>query len=294
MYLPETGITLAHLTVDQKTNEITVVPTLLAELDLTGMVVTGDAMQCQQALNRQILDASGEYLWVVKENQLTLLADSQAAFAPPPPALPGWPDPPLDMWTACTIEAGHGRIDERILRATTMLADDSAWPHIAQVLEITRMWTDSAGRTHTATRYAVTSLPAKVVSAERLMELMRGHWRSENELQYRRDVTLQEDASLLRRGRGPAVLAAVNNGVIGLAWCASTGNALWRRCIAASCVGLIRSSIAWDCKKASNDVAHALEHYPPIVTVQGIGVHRIRPYYSPRNTPEHVSPYVFR
>ena len=75
---------------------------------------------------------------------------------------------------------------------------------------------DSAGRTHTATRYAVTSLPAEVASAERLMELVRGHWCIENELHYRRDVMLQEDVSLLCRGRRPAVLAALNNGVIGL------------------------------------------------------------------------------
>lgn len=94
-YLPETGGTLAQLAVDQKTNEIAVMPTLLAGLDLTGMVVTGDAMQCQQALNRQIVDGSGDYLWFVKANQPTLLADIQQVTGPSTP-LPGWGDPPPD------------------------------------------------------------------------------------------------------------------------------------------------------------------------------------------------------
>ena len=48
------------------------------------------------------------------------------------------------------------------------------------------------------------------------MKLVQGQWQIENGLHYRRDVTLQEDALLLRRGCGPKVLAAVNNGEIGL------------------------------------------------------------------------------
>lgn len=46
VYLPAQGVTLAQIAVDQKTNEITVVPTLLTQVDLMGVVVTGDAMQC--------------------------------------------------------------------------------------------------------------------------------------------------------------------------------------------------------------------------------------------------------
>ncbi len=215
VYIPETGVTLAQLAVDQKTNEITVVPTLLAGLDLTGMVVTGDAMQCQQALSRQIVDGGGDYLWFVKANQPTLLADIQQAFAPPTP-LSGWSDPPPDWTTARTVEKGHGRIDERVITMSSMLQGYSPWPGLAQVFQLKRTVIDGLGRETQEVRYGLTSLPTADADAARVLAIARAHWGIENGLHYRRDVTLQEDASLLRRGHGPEVLATLNNGVIGL------------------------------------------------------------------------------
>ncbi len=81
-YLPETGVTLAQLAVDQKTNEITVVLTLLAGRDLTRMVGTSNAMPYHQVLSLQIMDGGGDYRWFVKAHQPTLLADIQQVFAP--------------------------------------------------------------------------------------------------------------------------------------------------------------------------------------------------------------------
>jgi predicted transposase YbfD/YdcC len=215
VYLPEQGVTLAQIAVDRKTNEITVVPTLLTQVDLTGMVVTGDAMQCQQALSRQIVDAGGDYLWTVKDNQPTLLADIQQVFAPST-ALPGWSDPAPDWQTARTVEAGHGRIEERVITVSSMLADYTPWPGLAQVFRLERTVSDGLGRQRREVAYGVTSLPASSAPPARLLAIARTHWGIENGLHYRRDVSLQEDASLLRRGQGPQVLAALNNAVIGL------------------------------------------------------------------------------
>ena len=215
-YLPDQGVTIAQLAVDQKTNEITAMPTLLAGHDLTGMVVTGDAMQCQQALSRQILDAGGDYLWFVKDNQPRLFADIQQVFAPSVP-LPGWSDPPPDWTTARTIEKGHGRIEERVITVSSMLQGYTPWPGLAQVFKLERMTRDGVGRETCEVRYGVTSLAATTASAQRVLAIARAEWGIENGLHYRRDVTLQEDASLLRRGVGPQVLAALNNAVIGLA-----------------------------------------------------------------------------
>ena len=215
VYLPEQGVTLAQIAVDQKTNEITVVPTLLTQVDLTGVVVTGDAMQCQQALSRQIVDAGGDYLWTVKDNQPTLLADIQQVFAPSTP-LPGWSDPAPDWQTARTVEAGHGRIEERMITVSRMLADYTPWPGLAQVFRLERRVTDGLGRERREVRYGVTSLPTGSAPPARLLAIARAHWGIENGLHYRRDVSLDEDASLLRRGQGPQVLAALNNAVIGL------------------------------------------------------------------------------
>ena len=83
-YLPEQGVVLAQLHVDTKENEIVVVPTLLAQLDLQGTVVVGDAMQTQRTLSVQVVEGGGDYLWFVKENQPSLLADIEELFLPPP------------------------------------------------------------------------------------------------------------------------------------------------------------------------------------------------------------------
>ena len=81
----ESGLTVAQAEVPSggldKTNEHKAALGLLEGLVLEGRLITGDALFCQRDLSRKILDSGGHYLWVVKENQPTLLADIQAAFA---------------------------------------------------------------------------------------------------------------------------------------------------------------------------------------------------------------------
>ncbi len=213
-YLPETGVVLAQVAVDQKANEIVAVPTLLSQLDLRGVVVTGDAMQTQRALSVQIVEDGGDYLWFVKDNQPTLQAELVQLFTPLA-ALPGTSDAPLDFTTARQVDAHHGRLEERILTASSLLADYSTWPYLAQVFKLERRVT-VRGTTTVELRYGVTSLPAAVADAQRLLEVARAEWGIENGLHYRRDVSLGEDASRMRRGRAPQVIAALNNTVIGL------------------------------------------------------------------------------
>lgn len=73
-----------------------------------------------------------------------------------------------------------------------------------------------AGKAVTEIRYGVTSLPVGVADAERLLTVARAEWGIENGLHYRRDVSLAEDASRLRRGTSPQVMAALNNAVVSL------------------------------------------------------------------------------
>lgn len=213
-YLPDTGVVLAQLAVDCKENEIMVVPTLLAQLDVTGMVVVGDAMQTQRHLSIQIVEAGGDYLWFVKENQPNLHADIKRLFTPLP-SLPGTSEEATDFTTAQHIAAAHGRLEERRITVSSWLQDYSDWPYLAQVFKLERsVW--RAGTAKTEVRYGVTSLPAGVADAERLLTIARAEWGIENGLHYRRDVSVAEDASRLRRGHGPQVMAALNNTVIGL------------------------------------------------------------------------------
>lgn len=79
-YLPEQGVVLAQLAVDTQENEIVAVPKLLAHLDLSGVVVVGDAMQAQRELSIQVVEAKGDYLWFLKENQKMLLTDVEQLF----------------------------------------------------------------------------------------------------------------------------------------------------------------------------------------------------------------------
>ncbi len=99
---------------------------------------------------------------------------------------------------------------------SSLLQDDSDWPYLAQVFKLERWVTDGIGRQSYEIRYGITRLPAHVADAPRLLAVARAAWGIENGLPYRRDVTLQEDASHLRRGRAPQVLAALNNTVVSL------------------------------------------------------------------------------
>lgn len=213
-YLPQDGVTLAQVQVAAKENEISVAPTVLAHLDLTGMVVTGDAMYTQRSLSTQIVEAGGDYLWIVKDNQADLRQDIEQLFIPELNDL-GTAALPTDFTTARTIEKGHGRIEERILTTSSLLQDYTPWPYLAQVFKLESTVT-TALSSHTTVRYGVTSLPSTVADAARLLALVRGHWGIENGLHYRRDATLGEDRALVRMGHASHTLAALNTTVLGL------------------------------------------------------------------------------
>jgi predicted transposase YbfD/YdcC len=214
-YLPEQGVVLAQLAVAEKTNEIVAVPQLLAQLDVVGMVVTGDAMQAHQALSVQSVEAGGDYVWMVKENQPTLYADMALLFAPEIIGV-GCGAIPTDFTTARSVDHAHGRLEERIITVSRMLKDYSRWPYLEQVFKLERIVTHRRGKPTREVRYGVTSLPAQGANASRLLRIARAEWGIENGLHYRRDVSLQEDSSRMRRGNAPHVLAALNNAVVGI------------------------------------------------------------------------------
>lgn len=101
------------------------------------------------------------------------------------------------------------------MRTTSILTLHQKWAGMAQGLEITRERTIK-GKTTIEVEYAMTSLKPEQADAKRLAGLVREHWGIENKLHYVRDVTLGEDASRVRRGSAPQVLAAVRNAVIHL------------------------------------------------------------------------------
>jgi predicted transposase YbfD/YdcC len=221
VYLPGLGFALTQAAVSRKANEITVAPRILTGLPLAGTVVSGDAMFTQRALSVQILAAGGDYLWTVKTNQRQLHEDIALAFAP---LRADERATDYDYRTAQTLSKGHGRLEERTIRVSSMLAGDTDWPGAAQVFAITSVVTRPTGRVTRTVRYGVTSLSAAAASPAQLLGVVRQHWGQEAGLHYRRDVTLGEDRGQTRRGGAPQVLAALNNAVVGLVGLAGATN----------------------------------------------------------------------
>jgi predicted transposase YbfD/YdcC len=116
---------------------------------------------------------------------------------------------------ARTVDKGHGRLERRTLRVTSVLTLHQKWPGLKQGFELTRERAEG-GKTTVEVVYGVTSLAGEQASAKRLLGLVREHWRIENCLHWVRDMTLGEDACRVRKGSAPQVLAAVRNAVIHL------------------------------------------------------------------------------
>ena len=114
---------------------------------------------------------------------------------------------------ASQTNKGHGRLEKRTLRTTSSLTKHPEWAGLKQGFELTRERTVKGVKTVETVR-GITSLTAERADARRLLQLTRGHWGIENGLHYRRDVTLGEDASRVRKGVAPQVLAALRNTVI--------------------------------------------------------------------------------
>ena len=175
--------------------------------------MTGDALYAQQGLCRQIVERGGEYLFVAKANQPTLLEDIITLSADPPGPL-----------AYCEESDRHGnRREVRRLWASSELAEYSGWPYLAQVCRIERE-TKVNGQLKTEAAYAFTSLWPHEADARRLLSLNRGHWCIENCLHYVRDVAFGEDKSQVRTGNAPRVMAALRNTAIGAMRLSGTTN----------------------------------------------------------------------
>jgi predicted transposase YbfD/YdcC len=184
---------------------------LLQGLDLTGCVVSADALHTQPSWCHTILDHHGDYLVMAKRNQSELQQAIALLFSQPPrPRL-------FPEGTAQSVEKHHGRLEVRHLRSSAELGAylAPAWPGVAQVFQIERTVT----RQHRTTRevaYGMTSLAMAPLPPADLLALIRTHWHLENRSHWRRDVTLGEDASRISRGQTPQVLATLNNTLLAL------------------------------------------------------------------------------
>ena len=216
------GVVLGQTVVDGKTNEINAFAPLLNRIDITGAIITADALHTQHRHADYLIGRGAHYLLTVKRNQPSL--HRQLAALP-------WDQVPA---VHLTQDKGHGRIESRTLKLTGVIAG-LGFPHARLAIQLTRRRRLLTSRTwHTETVYAITDLSWGEIRADQIAEAIRGHWGIENRLHCIRDVIFAEDHSQIRTGAGPAVMATLRNLAVSLHRLAGATN------IAAACRHLSR------------------------------------------------------
>lgn len=215
-YAPERGVVLLQVEVSPQSNEITTAVRLLEALDLSGQIITGDALFTQVKLCEQIVQAGGQYVLPVKGNQPDLRQAIADVFMPPTVSA-GHAVISLPVQEAHSLSAGHGRMEYRYLTVSSQLNDYLTWPHVGQVFRLQRVrQSKKSGKLSYEVVFGVTSLTAEACPPQRLMQLIRQHWQIENRLHYVRDVSFHEDACKIRHPKRQRLLACLNNLAIGL------------------------------------------------------------------------------
>jgi predicted transposase YbfD/YdcC len=202
------SIVLAQCQIPDKGSEINELAPLIAGLDLMGKVVTVDALHTQRATAEHLVSTKGaDYIMTIKANQPTLLAAAQEALSGPAAAFDEYTEP----------SRGHGRTEERILRATAVTTNMSIdFPHAAQVFRVIRYVGGLDGQRRTKeVAHCISSLTPDKAAGQELGRLLREHWGAiENKLHWVRDTTFNEDASTLRAGTAPLAMAIIRNTII--------------------------------------------------------------------------------
>jgi len=202
----DTVVTLAQVEVGSKTNETTHFRPLLSPLDLTGTVVTFDALHSVKANISWLVETKkAHYIAVIKTNQP--VAHRQIAGLP-------WRDIAVQHTAS---ETGHGRRESRSVK-TCGIADGLggiAFPHALLAIRVHRRRKLTGRRESRESVYAVTSMDAHQAGPADLATAIRGHWGIENSSHHTRDVTFAEDASTVHKGTAPRAMATLRNLAIG-------------------------------------------------------------------------------
>lgn len=208
------GLVLGQRKVDEKSNEITAIPELLQALEISGCIITIDAMGCQKEIAADIVDQDADYVLSLKENHGNLHADVELLFD----------DLEESRFTAYeydyerTVNKGHGRIETRqcwtisdpeVLR---YLRGTEEWEKLASVVKV-QAERRTLEKTTVEIRYYLASLPG---NAHRILDSTRAHWGIENSLHWVLDIAFREDECRVRKGFGAQNLATLRHIAVNL------------------------------------------------------------------------------
>jgi predicted transposase YbfD/YdcC len=207
----EHRLTLAQVAVEDKSNEITAIPKVLALLDLKGALVSIDAIGCQKSIAGQIREGGGDYLLPVKDNQPTLHSDVEACF------LKAYEEDFAEVQhdTFTTQEVGHGRTEERIytvIYEPSGLSTQAEWVDLKTIVQVIR--TRRVGdKESTEVSYYISSSEAAI---QVLAEGIRVHWSIENGQHWSLDVLFGQDRCRARHKNAAENLAWVRKVALGI------------------------------------------------------------------------------
>lgn len=189
----EEGIALGQVATEEKSNEITAIPRLLEQIDLTNALITIDALGCPKEIACDIVEGGGDFVISVKDNQPKLRETIETYF-----------DKHLERdledlryRSYETSDAAHGRIDERSYFLTRVPADFAVrqeWPWVKAIGYSLRVTRHADGRETDETRFYILS---RYLSGKRFSEAVGGHWDIES-MHWVLDVNFREDDSRTR------------------------------------------------------------------------------------------------
>jgi predicted transposase YbfD/YdcC len=201
-------LVLGQEAVADKSNEIDAIPLLLERLELTGALVTIDAIGTQTKIADIIVRRGGDYLLALKANRPAIHADVVRLFA----------DPPKNMLEPSfeTIDNDHGRLERRRhlvchdvgwLFSDRRFPDEPRFPHLAMI-GMVESTVEREGKTQRERRYYLSSVK---LDARTFAAAVRSHWGVENRLHWVLDVVFHDDLARLRTGDGPKNMALVRH-----------------------------------------------------------------------------------